>query len=146
MLTNKDNRKEPEDKTDKYLKEIIKDVKLETPSKDFTKNVMRKISLEGKTVSQTKLSFFKKYKFILIFSLTFISIFLIVFFFTDNQGSFITDTFNVNSSEFSFFDRIRDFFKLNIEFSAIHIIIIISILILFSLDSIIPKINKKYKN
>ena len=69
-----------EDKTDKYLKEIIKDIKLESPSKDFTKNVMKKISLEEKTVNQVKISFIKKYKFMLIFSITFITIFLIVFF------------------------------------------------------------------
>ena len=133
-----------EDKTDKYLKEIIKDIKLESPSKDFTKNVMKKISLEEKTVNQAKISFIKKYKFMLIFSITFICIFLIVFFFSDGQSSLISDNIDVKSVDYSFLDKIRDFFNIDFKISPIYILIIIAGGLLFSLDSIIPKISKRY--
>ena len=131
-----------EDKTDKYLREIIKDIKLETPSKNFTINVMNKISLEGKTVYKTESAFFSKYKFIIIFSLIFTGIFIIVLFFTDNQDSTVLNNINLDSYRMSFFDKIRDFFKFNFEFSTIHFIIITSFLILLSLDYVIPKILK----
>lgn len=143
MLTNKDNRKESEDKTDKYLKEIIKDIKLESPSKDFTKKVMNKISLEGKIISEVKPSFFKKHKFLLIFSVTFISIFLIVFFFTDNQDSIILNKLNFDLSEVSFFEKLRELLRFSIKFSSVLLIIPVSFFMLFSLDFLIPRISKK---
>lgn len=130
------------DNTDKYLKEIIKDIKLESPSKDFTKNVMNKISLEGKTVTEIKSSFFKKNKFILIFSITFISIFLIVYFFTDNQDLSILDKINFDLSGLSFFEKLRDFFKVGIKLSSGYLIIPASVFMLFFLDYLIPKIGK----
>ncbi|MCD4794297.1 MAG: hypothetical protein K8R54_13765 [Bacteroidales bacterium] len=130
------------DNTDKYLKEIIKDIKLESPSKDFTKNVMNKISLEGKTVTEIKSSFFKKNKFILIFLITFISIFLIVYFFTDNQDLSILDKINFDLSGLSFFEKLRDFFKVGIKLSSCYLIIPASVFMLFFLDYLIPKIGK----
>ena len=142
-MQNNKNRKEMEDKTDKYLKEIVKDIKLESPSKDFTENVMKKISLEGKTVSETKSSIFEKYKFILIFSVTFISIFLIVFFFTDNQDPILLNKLKFDYSGISLLEKLSDFFSINIKFSSVYIILPVSVFLLFSLDYLIPRLNKK---
>ena len=131
-----------EDTTDKYMKELFKGVKSESPSKNFTMNVMNKIASEKKTVAEIKLSFFKKNKFLFIFSLTFISIFLIVFFFTDNQETTIFDNIIFDFNKSVFVEKLRTFFKFDIQFSNIFLIIIVSISMLFSLDYFIPKIKK----
>lgn len=132
------------DKTNKYIKEIMKDVKLESPSENFTSKLMQKIRLEEKPVYIEKKSFFKKYKFMFIFSLTFVGIFLMVFFFTDGQSTVISENLNLNPSEYSFFDKFRELFSFNFNLSVTYIIIIIAPVLLFWLDAVIPKINKKY--
>ena len=142
-MQNNKIKKEMEDKTDKYLKEIVKEIKLESPSKDFTENVMKKIALEGKTVSETKSSIFEKYKFIFIFSVTFISIFLIVFFFTDYQDPILLNKLKFDYSGISLLEKLRDFFSINITFSSVYLILPVSVFLLFSLDYLIPRLNNK---
>ena len=134
------------DKTDQYIKELLKDVKPESPSNDFTKNVMNQIITEEKTVFETEASFLKKNKFLIIFSFIFISIYIIVFFFTDNQEPTVFDKLNFDPSKLSFIEKLRDFFSVDIQFSSIYLIITVSILILFSLDYFLPKISKMQKD
>ncbi len=134
------------DKTDQYIKEILKDIKPESPSNDFTKNVMNQIITEEKPVFETKASFLKKNKFLIIFSLIFISIYIIVFFFTDNQEPTVFDKLNFDPSKLSFIEKLREFFSVDIQFSSIYLIIIVSIFMLFSLDYFLPKISKMQKD
>ena len=131
-------------KTDKYLKEILKDVKLDSPSEDFTSNIMKRIQLEDKPVIQQKTSFFKKYKFMIIFSLTFIVIFLLVFFFTDGQSAVMSENISIDPNDSTFLNKLRDIFSVNLNISVTQIIIIIASFLLLSLDVVIPKINKKF--
>jgi len=131
-----------EDTTEKYMKELFKGIKSDSPSKNFTMNVMNKIATEKKTVAETNLSYFNKYKFLFVFSLTFISIFLIVFFFSDNQETTIFDNIIFDFNKSVFVEKLRAFFKFDIQFSNIFLIIVVSISMLFSLDYFIPKIKK----
>jgi len=130
------------DKTDQYIKELLKGVKPESPSNDFTNNVMNQIITEEKPVFETKASFLKKNKFLIIFSVIFISIYIIVFFFSDSQEPTVMDKFNFDPSKLSFIEKLRDFFSVDIQFSSTYLIIIVSIFMLFSLDYFIPKISK----
>ncbi len=134
------------DKTDQYIKELLKDLKSESPSNDFTKNVMNQIITEEKTVFETEASFLKKNKFLIIFSFIFISIYIIVFFFTDNQEPTVFDKLNFDPSKLSFIEKLREFFSVDIQFSSIYLIIIVSIFMLFSLDYFLPKISKMQKD
>ncbi len=131
-----------EDHTEKYMKELFKGIKSDSPSKNFTVNVMNKIASEKKTAAETKLSFFNQYKFIFIFSLTFISIFLIIFFSADNQDITIFDTINFDFNKLAFVEKLRLYFNSGNQFSSIFLIIIVSISMLFSIDYFIPKIRK----
>lgn len=134
------------DNTDKYIKELLKDIKTESPSGNFTQNVMNQIIAEEKNIVEAKVPFIKKYKFMIIFSLTFISIFIIGFFFFDYHKPMITDEINFIPAELSFFEKLRDFFSVDIQFSIIHLIIVVSVFMLFALDFFIPKITKIQKN
>ncbi len=134
------------DKTDQYLKELLKDIKPESPSNDFTKNIMNQIITEEKPVFETEASFLKKNKFLIIFSFIFISIYIIVFFFTDNQEPTVFDKLNFDPSKLSFIEKLREFFSVDIQFSSIYLIIIVSIFMLFSLDYFLPKISKMQKD
>jgi len=131
-----------EDKTDKYIKELFRDIKPESPSSFFTENVMNKIISEKEIASDMNLSFFRKNKFLIIFSLTFISIFLLIFFFTDNQETTILETLNLNFSDLSFVKKFREFFSSGIQISSVFVTIVISVLMLFSLDYFLQRIKK----
>lgn len=133
------------DKTDQYIKELLKNVTPECPSSDFTGNVMDKIIIQ-KAVLKTESSFLKKNKFIIIFSFIFISIYLMVFLFADNQESTFLDTFDFNPEKLSFIEKLRDFFTVDYKYSSIYLIIMVSIFLLFSLDFFIPKISKMQKD
>ncbi|NOZ33733.1 MAG: hypothetical protein GXO80_00360 [Chlorobi bacterium] len=131
-----------EDKTKIYFEEIIKDLKIETPSKKFTDNVMKQIYAEFSDESVLKLSFFNKNKFLIIFSVVFLSIFLIIIFFSSGQPVATPDNSIYDLYLKLVFDKLKDFFNVKFEFFLILRIIFSSVFILYLADFFISKIQK----
>ena len=86
---------------DTFAKKYIKEIKLESPSKDFTASLMRKVVAEHqvKSVFTTKALISKKGWFII--SLFVLAVILIPF--ESPEKSFI----NFSNLDFSFFDKIQ---------------------------------------
>jgi len=129
------------DNTDKYIKEMLKGVKKDLPSEDFTKNIMSQIVMEESLIIKPKSSFFSDYKFAIVFSITFISIFLMVFFISDYNQFTILNKTDFTWLKLSYIQIIRDYFSENIKFSSLNLVIIVSIFTLFSLDTILQRIR-----
>ncbi len=128
---------------DKFTKKLFEDVELDTPSGNFTKNLIENIKAETEVVP--KVSFIKRYKFFIIFALTF-SFFFVAAFLTSGKesSSEVTNTIKEKVSEYAIdFGQISEFLNLDFEIGIIHWITILSIIALVSFDKILSVFGKK---
>ncbi len=132
-----------ENNIDKYTNKLFENSELMNPSENFTDNLMSKINLKLIAKPVVKVSFWEKYKFAVIFSLTFSIIFILSFLSTPISNS--------KKPYFNIFEKIpnwelnADFLKhfLNFEINTFYIILFTSIIILLFFDSIFSIIKNK---